>query len=89
MVKESIAYYTTDRTPLSLSDLTLHKDCFLEDIFDSVEDAQDFDQLTTYLKRVIAQPFEVDRVKDRYIRYKVYDPFGNMDYLKIKIKRLL
>ena len=89
MVKESISLYTTERIPLSLSNLTLQKDCYLEDIFDCVEDAEDFDQLTTYLKRVIGQRFEVDRVKDRYIRYKVYDSCGNMDYLKIKIKRPL
>ena len=89
MVKESISFYTPGRTPLSLSNLILHKDCFLEDIFDSVEDAEDFDQLTKYLRRVIAQPFLVDRVTDRYIRYKVYDNCGNMDYLKIKIKRPL
>ena len=87
MVKDSIVYYTPGRVPLSLSNLTLQKDCFLEDIFDSVEDAEDFDQLTKYLKRVIAQPLLVDRVTDRYIRYKVYDNMGNMDYLKIKVKR--
>ena len=86
MIKDTIAFYTKDRIPLSLSNLSLQKNCFLEDIFDSVEDAEDFDQLTVYLKRIIAQRFEVDRVTDRYIRYKVYDSFGNMDYLKIKIK---
>ena len=86
MVKESISLYTKDRIPLSLSNLLLEKDCFLEDIFDCVEDAEDFDQLTKYLKRVIAQRFEVDRITERYIRYKVYDRCGNMDYLKIKIK---
>lgn len=89
MVKDSIAYYTPGRIPLSLSNLLLQKDCFLEDIFDSIEDAEDFDQLTVYLKRVIAQPLLVDRITDRYIRYKVYDNMGNMDYLKIKIKRPL
>lgn len=89
MVKDSIAYYTKDRIPLSLSNLTLQKDCFLEDIFDSVEDAENFTQLTVYLARIIAHRFEVDRVTDRYIRYKIYDSCGNMDYLKIKIKRPL
>lgn len=89
MIKENIALYTKNRIPLSLANLSLQKYCFLEDIFDCVEDAEDFDQLTIYLKRVIAQRFEVDRITDRYIRYKVYDSFGNMDYLKIKIKRPL
>ena len=86
MNKDTIAFYTQHRTPLSLSNLVLQKDRFMEDIFDCVEDAEDFDQLTVYLRRVIAQRFEVDRITDRYIRYKVYDSFGNMDYLKIKVK---
>jgi hypothetical protein len=86
MVKDTIALYTTTRVPCSLGNLLLHDGKYVEDIFDAIEDSENFYELTIALRKVINQPLTVDRVTDRYIRYIVTTPFGGREYLKIKIK---
>lgn len=86
MIKDSIAYYTPARVPLSLGNLMLHSGKFVEDIFDAVEDSEDFAELTDALYGIIANTMTIDRVTDRYVRYIVKDGFGGHNFLKIKIK---
>ena len=87
MQKVSIALYTSERIPMSLGNLLLYHGKFVEDLFDAVEDSEDFDELTNILRTVIDEPLVVDRVTDRYIRYKIIDPYGNVEFLKIKVKK--
>ena len=86
MIKDSIAYYTPARVPLSLGNLVLRSGKFVEDIFDAVEDSKDFAELTDTLYGIIENTIIIDRVTDRYVRYIVKDGFGGRNYLKIKIK---
>ena len=86
MIKNSIAYYTEDsitgdRTNLSLMFLKLNKSYYAEDLFYAVEDSENFDQLTNYLKHIIrADISEISRT-DRKIVYQIEDA-----YLCIKVK---
>lgn len=86
MIKDSVVLYTKDRIPLSLGNLNLYNGKFIEDIFDAVEDSENFTELDSALRGVIANPLTIDRITPRYIRYKITNFCGNMDYLKIKIK---
>lgn len=86
MIKRNICLYTPDRTSLSLGCLRLKKYCFIEDIFNSVADAKTFDELTCYLKLIIEDELVVDRVTNKWVRYKVIDSEGNFNFLKVKIK---
>ena len=87
MVKVSIAYYKEDRTPIPLAKLNLRPRKFIEHIFDAVEDAHDFEDITSAFKQIIADKIEYDRETDRYVRYIVTDPAGNQNYLKVKVRR--
>ena len=86
MTKDTIAYYNDDRVPLSLGNLTLHAGKFVEDIFDAVEDSENFEDLTLRLVNVLDEVMYVDRVTPRYIRYRIIDPWDNRQYLKVKVK---
>ena len=86
MIKNSIAYYTEDETTgdrknLSLLFLKLNESSYAEDLFYAVDDSENFDQLTNYLKHIIkADISEISRT-DRKIVYQIEDA-----YLCIKVK---
>ena len=86
MTKDNISLYNQNRTPLSLANLVLHPRMFVEDIFDAVEDSANFEELDKRLRKIINEPLVIDRVTNRYIRYKFTDPCGNIRYLKIRVK---
>lgn len=86
MVKDSISLYTMDRTPMSLGFLTLKPGKYIEDIFDAVEDSQNFEELTAKFADIIVDDMVIDRQVSRYIRYIVTDVYNNRRYLKVKIK---
>ncbi len=86
MVKDSISLYTMNRIPMSLGCLTLRPGKYIEDIFDAVEDSQNFEELTAKLVVIIAEDMVIDRQVSRYIRYVITDALNNRRYLKIKIK---
>ena len=86
MTKDNISLYNQNRTPLSLANLVLHPRMFVEDIFDAVEDSDNFEELDKRLRKIINEPLVIDRVTNRYIRYKFTDPWGNIGYLKIRVK---
>ena len=86
MTKDNISLYNQNRTPLSLANLVLHPRMFVEDIFDAVEDSANFEELDKRLRKIINEPLVIDRVTNRYIRYKFTDPWDNIRYLKIRVK---
>lgn len=88
MIKDNISLYTLSRVPLSLGYLHLYAGKFIEDIFDAVEDSENFEELDQRLQGIISDTLIIDRVTDRYIRYRVIDKLGNKNYLKIKIKEI-
>lgn len=86
MIKNSIAYYTEDATTgyrknLSLLFLKLNEPYYAEDLFYAVEDSENFDQLTNYLKKIIAADIKEISRTDRKIVYQIEDA-----YLCIKVK---
>lgn len=86
MIKNSIAYYTEDETTgdrrnLSLLFLKLNESYYAEDVFYAVEDSENFDQLTNYLKKIIAADIKEISRTDRKIVYQLEDA-----YLCIKVK---
>ena len=86
MTKDNISLYNKNRIPLSLANLVLHPRMFVEDIFDAVEDSDNFEELDKRLRKIINEPLVIDRVTNRYIRYKFTDLLGNIRYLKIRVK---
>ena len=86
MTKDNISLYDTNRTPHSLANLVLHPRMSVEDIFDAVEDSANFEELDKRLRKIINEPLVIDRVTNRYIRYTITDPLGNVRYLKIRVK---
>ena len=86
MTKDNISLYDTNRIPHSLANLDLHPRMFVEDIFDAVEDSANFEELDKRLRKIINEPLVIDRVTNRYIRYTITDPWGNIRYLKIRVK---
>ena len=85
----NIIYYhlneeTKKRTTVSLRELSLRDGFELESIFAAVKDATDTNDLVTRLRAVIYEPIEDDIETDAYIRLKVCDVYGNMNYLKFK-----
>ena len=86
MTKDNISLYNKNRIPLSLANLVLHPRMFVEDIFDAVEDSANFEELDKRLRKIINEPLVIDRVTNRYIRYTFKDPWGNIRYLKIRVK---
>ena len=86
MTKDNISLYDTNRIPHSLTNLVLHPRMFVEDIFDAVEDSANFEELDKRLRKIINEPLVIDRVTNRYIRYTITDPLGNIRYLKIRVK---
>jgi len=86
MTKDNISLYNKNRTPYSLANINLHPGMFVEDIFDAVEDSANFEELDKRLRKIINEPLVIDRVTNRYIRYTFTDPWGNVRYLKIRVK---
>ena len=89
MTKDNISLYNHKRIPLSLGNLILHSGMFVEDIFDAVEDSNDFEELTVKLRKIIAEPLVIDRVTNRYIRYTITDSLKNVHFLKIRVKETI
>ena len=89
MTKDNISLYDTNRTPHSLANLLLHPRMFVEDIFDAVEDSDNFEELDARLRKVINEKMTIDRVTPRYLRYKITDYCGNVTFLKIRVKETI
>ncbi|MBP5311756.1 MAG: hypothetical protein J6112_02850 [Clostridia bacterium] len=82
MIKDSIAYYTDDRTALSLDALKHNRSYNKTDIFYALADANDFDELLIRLKKVLASDITVKKTTVKFICFSVD---GNN--LKFKIKQ--
>ena len=69
---------------LSLRDLCLRDEFFLEDVFYAVKDATDEEDLLGRLRRIIWDEIELDTANPKNIRFLVTDTYGNKNYLKLK-----
>ena len=88
----NIIYYHLDEesgkcVTVSLRALSLREGFELEYLFSTVKDATDADDLLNRLRAVIYEPIEFHCEKATYIMFKVWDAYGNMNYLKFKKKK--
>jgi len=88
----NIIYYHLDeetekRTTISLRELSLREGFELESLFTAVKDATDATDLLNRIRVVIHEPLEEDIETATYIRFKVCDVYGNINYLKFKKKK--
>lgn len=88
----NIIYYHRDvetekRTTISLRELSLREGFELESLFTAVKDAIDAEDLLNRIRVIIHEPIENDIETKTYIRFKVCDVCGNINYLKFKKKK--
>jgi hypothetical protein len=88
----NIIYYHLDvetdkRTTISLRELSLREGFELESIFTAVKDATDAEDLLNRIRVIIHEPSEMDCENVSYIRFKVWDVYGTLNYLKFKKKK--
>jgi hypothetical protein len=74
---------------ISLKELSLREDFYLEDVFYAVKEATDEFDLLERFRRICCDPIELDKVSKSpmYIRFTVTDAMGNTNYLKFKTKK--
>ena len=85
-----IIYYRRENgksKTLSLRDLCLRDEFYLEDVFYAVKDAIDEEDLLGRLCRIIWDPIELEKITPENIRFLVTDTYGNTNYLKMKRKK--
>jgi hypothetical protein len=83
-----IIYYTRvdgKSKTVSLKELNLREEYYLEDIFYAVKEAIDADDLLNRFKRIISDDVELDAEYTKYLRFIITDLTGNKNYLKFKI----
>jgi hypothetical protein len=88
----NIIYYNLDvetekRTTLSLRELSLREGFELESLFTAVKDATGAEDLLNRIRVIIHEPVELDCETATYIRFKVLDVYGTLNYLKFKKKK--
>lgn len=85
-VSKIICYTRVDgkSKTVSLKELNLRDDCYLEDIFYAVKDAVDENDLLNRFKRIICDDVELDTESKHFIRFTITDLYGNTSYLKLK-----
>lgn len=84
-----IIYYTRTEgaetgTTLSLRNFHLRDDLDLEAVFHAVRDAIDVADLLARFRRLLYEAVEFESETHGYIRFKVYDLQGNINYIKFK-----
>ena len=84
-----IIYYHRDaetekRTTLSLRELSLREGFELESLFTAVKDATDAEDLLNRIRVIVHDSIEADRDNAVYLRFKVRDVRGTLNYLKFK-----
>lgn len=82
-----IIYYTRvdnkSRT-VSLKELNLREDFYLEDVFYAVKEALDANDLLQRLQRILCDEVELDTKDKKAVRFNITDLSGNTNYLKLK-----
>lgn len=85
-----IIYYTRvdgKSKTVSLKELNLREDFYLEDVFYAVKEAADIYDLTFRLKRILHDQIELDTEDPDNPRFTITDVRGNVNYLKLKPKK--
>lgn len=87
-----IIYYHLDeendkRTTISLRELSLREGFELESLFTAVKDATDAEDLLNRIRVIVHESVEEDCENAYYIRFKVWDVYGTLNYLKFKKKK--
>ena len=78
-----IAYYTDDRTPLSLDKLSYNRFYNKTDLFIAAVESQNYEELHERLKKVLSGEVSVRKATDRYICFLCKN-----NNLKFKMKRV-
>ena len=84
-----IIYYTRvdgKSKTVSLKELNLREDFYLEDIFYAVKEAVDEHDLLIRFKRIMGDPVELD-TKSKCLRFIVTDMDGHTNYIKFKMRK--
>ena len=72
---------------VSLKDLNLREDFYLEDVFYAVKDAIDENDLLERFKRILCDEVEIDVESTKCLRFIITDIAGNKTYIKFKPMR--
>jgi hypothetical protein len=82
-----IIYYTREgdkHRTVSMKELNLREDFYLEDVFYAVRDAVGVYDLLDRLKKILHDQVELDTENQNNIRFIITDVCGNVNYLKLK-----
>lgn len=82
-----IIYYTRvdgKSKTVSLKELNLREDFYLEDVFYAVKEAIDVNDLLQRLQRILCDTVEIDPTDTKTTRFTIVDACGNTNYLKFK-----
>lgn len=90
MEVSKIIYYTRvdgKSKTVSLKELNLREDFYLEDIFYAVKEALDANDLLNRFKRILCDEVELDTESTQCLRFIITDFEGNTNYIKFKPMR--
>ena len=82
-----IIYYTREgdkHKTVSMKEMNLREDFYLEDVFYAVKDATDVNDLLDRLKRILCDEVELDTTDSTNLRFIVTDAWGTINYIKLK-----
>lgn len=85
-----IIYYTREQgrsKTVSLKELNLREDYYLEDIFYAVKEAVDVQDLLNRFKRILCDTVELDTEMTKCTRFIITDLDGRVNYIKFKPMR--
>lgn len=82
-----IVYYTRvdgKSKTVSLKELNLREDFYLEDVFYAVKEATDANDLLQRFQRILYDTVALDTADTKTTRFIIVDTEGNTNYLKLK-----
>lgn len=88
MVTTKVIYYNSKGVEFPLSSLfnsySNKTTATIADFSDAIEDSKNSEELRDTLNKLLNRSFILDRERDSYIRLKLVDIYGNIEYLHIE-----